>query len=1313
MHLGMVAMYRSSVNRARTAYFPIRLAARFQAWCVALSLLAPATMAQESAPVTIDASPMATELLRRAKDSAATNPAESARSLQEAVDRFPNKLVPWNDATDRYHTTPNAVEQFLRSHDAVRESWLRAESAAAQRRFDQGDVLQVAELRGLTPAGLQAMLALAQQALDQGRRGAARHWMDKALQHPLLDAAQKKLLDQAKLDIAVAEIPARVVVATPTAPDNQDAAPWRPLWTQWLPESWLNRSFAEMDSKTISQSQASAKVDGSALVAKARFTTDGVLIADGLVVRLLDRLSGVTRWQRAVGSPIDRASLAPSDITVAVYSDDMVVTLPGNALPEPRSGAQLKVTAISLQTGALLWEVYLDRLGQDEFTELFPHGDPLIIDDVVVVQARKNNSRLESAAWLIALDRRTGALRWANSLGAAGGVRLTVSRPLSSPTQINGDVIAATSLGVVARINASNGHVIWLRRWAAPLREPRTSNPAWQLPSPVIANQCVFWISPDQNTLVCMSAIDGSTKWSAMLGVSEQLPAARALLVDDQRLYLLCDDVVAIDIADPRRVIWKLSSQVSGRTAVRGECALATNAQGQPILAVPTQNQALLLNAVTGHIIGELPLEAGGNLTFEDGQLVVVDAQQISLSMQANQGEQLLLARLMQDPKDPRRGIALFEFGRAWARQDLMLEGARAMSSAINQSDSASIELRDQIIGKILTVLSMKEIDQGAQTQLLSIANECARSSSQKAAVALRIGDRAAQQERWSEALEQWVALMESKEMGNEMVGEEPRKISAKAAALERILSNPQTLTLALRKKTAQKALEYTQKCDALAFIHAVHIAALLACTPSDAQQVLQVAKLRAHSMDWLESEKICDAMNQLNPPGIRWPRELTPTTYPNLGSAQAVATTLAGRLLTMEPEAQRERGHASMLFAEPASLFLRSAEKLDILWRANFGDRDPSVMAMLPNIVLWCPQSYEDGALLALNPKDGAQVWRIDSAASLFDAQAGVQAQAVDVSESVEPPAIACLRAGPVCALVSTNGQMSGVNTTTGALQWKFVSAIHDIDAIKSSSTMVAIAGLEIATKEELSNNPTRIELVNSQDGTVMAQRVLPPEWGRIRWMNIHPDCLLIATEEVIATLELASDLPTRWTQNDRRYKDSPPAQIVDALCLIRERSGNTVPFDMANGQTRPLAFIGPSSGEWETNLKLSQPTLFPYHNDWISLRSQRLGMYDATGLLQGADAVAVDRRFENLILAEKSVFVLDTARPEMIEEYSAGSVIFLREFLPSEGLRAATAPIPVRSTLGRIAKTDAINGWIFIGGDDKTIAIPAPLSH
>jgi len=1304
----MFAMYRLGVPRVVHHNLQFQIATAF---AVCIVLITQWAHAQESAPVTIDTSPTAAELLLRARESAMNNPAESARSLQEAMDRFPNKLVPWDGASDRFQNTLDAAERFLLSNQVVMESWLREEAPVAQRRLDQGEVLQVAQLRSLTPAGLQAMMTLAQQSLDQGRVDSARRWIEKSLRHPLRTPEQKILLEKSALDIASFSAPSVVSqTANATSTDQVvDMAQWRPLWSEWIAQTWLNRRFVLVDPQSQLREQQSAAINGSALLSTARFTPEGLLVADGVTVRLLDLQTGSTRWQETVGSASDRANLAPSDLAVAVCVDDFVVTLPGHALSEERSGLA-KITALSLQNGGRLWEVYLDRLARvDAFADLFPHGDPLIVNDVVVVQARKSNARLESAAWLIALERDTGALRWANSLGAAGGVRLAVSRPLSSPTQLNGDVIAATSLGVVARIDASNGHVIWLRRWSAPLREPRSANPPWQLPSPVVANGCVFWIQPDQSTLVCMSADDGATKWSVMLGVSEQLPAARSILADQSRLYLLGEDVVAIDINDPRRTLWKLSDQLRERIPVRGECALGVDFNGQPLLAVPLATKVILLDPASGRALGECPLQAGANVSLQNGQLAFVDAQRVSLSMQATQGERLLRDRLANNPSDPRNGMALLEFGRALGKTELMLDGAKAMSSAINTSDSNTDALRDELLRRLLDVLGMKDMDSDTRAKLFAIAKNTATSAAHNATIALRMGDLAAEQGQFDIAMDQWCSVLESKDMRNVMVGQDPLRTSAKAAALQSLLSHPQTANMSSRKRVARQARSEMLQCDSLSFINAVNLAILLARDAGEVENILQEATQRASNMGWKEAQQICACMQSNQPFSARWPRPSLCKNPPQLGSAQSRGTTFAGRLLTMDSQALAERAPSSILLAEPTSISMRGGNDLGIVWRSPIADRDPMVMAMIPNIVLWCAQSRNDGVLLALNPKNGETAWRLDSVASLFPTSRLEAIESATANERMNAATIVCVRAGPVSVLMRNIGDMIAVNNSTGATQWTFAASMHVIDASDTTERLICVAGREAIATDDLASNPSSIQLVDCQTGAIVAQRMLPEEWGQVRWLRVLADCVLVATDQAVAVMELEADLPTRWTQQDRRYKDSPPPQLAGAWCLLMERAGSMVALDLATGQVSKQPFVVSANDA----LDVDSATVLPYKNQWLAQTKQRISLHEDDGTLAGADAVAIDRRYENMIIGENAVFVVDALQTQIFAEQGNGSDILLREFRPSDGLRSIGTPLLVRNTVGRIAKSDAIDGWIFLGGDDKTIAIAAPLSH
>jgi hypothetical protein len=441
---------------------------------------------------------------------------------------------------------------------------------------------------------------------------------------------------------------------------------------------------------------------------------------------------------------------------------------------------------------------------------------------------------------------------------------------------------------------------------------------------------------------------------------------------------------------------------------------------------------------------------------------------------------------------------------------------------------------------------------------------------------------------------------------------------------------------------------------------------------------------------------------------GVRWPAAAAPTRWPSLGSARPRITALPGRLLPMSLEAECERPMSSILLAEPAAIALRGGDDLAIAWRVSFGDRDPMIMAMAPLLALWCPLSREDGALLALDPKDGASAWRIDSVLPLFQAERLASLGLVTANDRADAAAVACLRAGPVAALVRNDGEVVAVDLAKGAASWRLDSPIQAVDAMESSPSAIVIAGRESAVGDE-SAVVSSIQLVAAEDGAVLAQRAIPREWGRVRWVQILPDALLAATDEAVAMLELTPGLPVRWTQHDRRFKDSPTAQFAGPWCLLRDRAGNTAALSLATGRTASLPLSLPSSADADSSRMVVQP----YRDQWLVRRPQRLSLHADDGALLGADAVASERRYDQVILGEDAVFAIDLVRPEMFGGPVDGPDFLLREFRPSDGLRSIGVPLSLRLNIGRLARTTAVNGWILLGGDDRTAAIPATPPH
>jgi outer membrane protein assembly factor BamB len=720
-------------------------------------LLAVATArAQESAPVTIDASPTAAELLQRAQDVAAQNPGESARLIQEAVDRFPGKLVPWPPEPYRYRAVAQAAQDLLQLNPGVRERWLMQEAPVAERAVADGYWLDAVRARAATPAGLQAMLLLAQYAMDEGRPLEARLWVGRALQHPALDDSTRARLVAARDALQSSAPPAP---RTPTA--QREVEDWQPLWSIDNPTAWLSRLRGGQDPELATRTLDARTEDGSALAAQPRFDGDTVALADGSKVQVFDRYSGSRVHSASVGLESDRPSQSLGDLTVAVPVGEVLVTLPGHALPDQRSG-MARVTAVRAADGRRIWDVSLESLGRAEFEDLFPHGEPLAIGDLVVVQARKSNSRLESAAWVLAFQARSGRLQWAVPIGAAGGVRLAASRPLSSPAALGDDVFVATSLGVVARLDGATGETRWMRRWPAPIREPRGASPAWQLPSPVADDRLVAWLAPDTVTLVGLDPGDGRTLWTVPVGVDTPVGAARTLLLDERHLYVIGDDVVALDRADPTRVVWRLDARMPDRVGpIRGVVTLGTMADGSSALVVPRADRVVLVAPDDGRIVGQWLGRGGGNAALDRGELAIAGASSLSLLMPAAKGERVLRERLAQKPGDPRRALALVELGRAWKRPQLVVDGATAVAEALQADPSQPETLRDEIVLRMLEACALPDLGLDQAERILSLARSIASTPVQQARVLLSRAARAAGDRRMSEAEACWRGILQ------------------------------------------------------------------------------------------------------------------------------------------------------------------------------------------------------------------------------------------------------------------------------------------------------------------------------------------------------------------------------------------------------------------------------------------------------------------------------------------------------------------------------------------------------------------------
>lgn len=1260
---------------------------------ILLALLVRTVWAQESAPVTVDASPSAAELLRRAQETAAANPTEAARLTQEAMERFGRKLVPWPPVADRFRSAETAANELLRTTPAVMAQWLREQAPIAERQLADGMLREILATRLLTPSAIQAGCLLAQRAMDEGRPSEAMVWIDRTLGHPSIDPSTRDSLQRVRDALATNSSSVSEVAPAPSAP-AASVGGWQPLWSVDLPGAWLTRRMSEQDPRQLQRMREGLIADGQALVCSPRLHGDAVLLADGVAVQAIDRFSGSVLWSTSLSSAPDRTSGPIGDLCEAVPAGDLVITLPGHALPDQRSGPA-RVVAVDRRTGRRVWDFRLDLSSRPEFEDLFPHGEPLVVGDLVVVQARKSNARLESAAWLLALERSSGTLRWSLSLGAAGGVRLAASRPLGSPAQLDGDIVAASSLGVVARIDAATGDIRWLRRWPPPVREPRVSWPAWQLPSPVVDEQSIVWIEPDGATLTALDPVDGSTRWSLPIGPGTEIGVVRALCMDRERVFAVGDDLVAIDRSLPTHVVWRLSAASTPAAPIRGQVVLGSLADGTRAMVVPTQARVVLLDPASGRELGGLALQDGANACLQRGQLVAAGATSLQLAMPAEQGERLLRERLAERPDDPRRALALVELGRAWHRGGLMIDGARAADAALaDGQDPVQQQVRSELIDRLVDRTCLKDLPPSEVESVIGLARALARTPTQQALVLLCEGDEAAARRQDQTAADAWIRVLADPALAVALVDAEPtRQVMAGTLATRRLMASPSG-----RVAGWQHAMRLIGQPtdDPARLLASLHMVAPFADSPERLEELERVV---TSSPALRSAPEIGEALQKILHASPQAP-------MPRIGLLQPRAVVLPGVLAMQTDVALQECPRSAVLLLEPSALVLRRTPDFAPVWRVPMPERDPLVASWSPALSVWVQPSRDDASLLSIDAATGAVRFRVDQVARLFSPSAQAPAASTDPVDRSDLRAIECIRSGPRLIVVRADGQMVAIRIDgDGRPEWTAAAGGPLLTA--SDGNDWSVVTVTAGDRNVAPDTPCIVAVRRAGTGQPWLQGDWPAALGVPRWIRVCPDGLLLAGERGVALASLLPELPLRWLQSDRRLQQAEVVRFCARWVILKDRGSDMiVALDLGDGSLKAPFLSLPSDSPTDPIAAVDQ-----VGDLLVTLRTGRVAMHGMDGTLRGTDAVASEHRYDAMKAASNRLIVTDFGDREAQLAEGQPPSLALRQFDLSQGLRNLAPPQEIRLDGARAQSLHCIDDWVLVACDDRTIAVQAPV--
>jgi len=827
---------------------------RIAAAAVPCVLLAQA-MAQEVTIPTVGDSPTALQLCRRAEDLRDTNPEESARLVQRVLSEYADRLVPMDEGGDRFVPASARVLSLVSGSPKVRAEWDRVIAPAVERYRDEGDDASLVRIAPLSPDGLLAALRLAQRDLEAGRPAAALAHLrpvadtelarigtsrDRAFVRSMRARALARLGEFALADVEVAALAAlvtedralepiaaalererahRLADASPAAPIDAASA-WHRIWRLPLPNAPYTRRYLNPLTGPLLNlpTAAQAADEGSLMTVSPLAVGDRVFINEGHVITAIDRLSRRVRWQQTLAD--EDAEVVPiSDLSSMALAGDTLIVLTGHGSATRRTGGG-RLFALDAETGAVRWEQLLARLEPPDIDGgegLFPHSAPLIIDDTVIVMARKMNARIESVATLAGFDLATGAPRWMTYLVGGGNRPMSSMRAFSDPVASKGSVFVSSSLGATARIDVDRGTIRWLARFPVPVTEISRWPLPWETSAPAIIDNGLLTIAPDGVAVLLLDLENGEVRRSFTTGAGEAWGAPRSLLASPDGRFVLSigDDILLFGADELDRPRWRLSTLLADAgiklapTAVRGRLAFAEGLiDGRRAAVIPLADRVLVVDVERAVIVRVIETGSPGNVLLAGGQVLHAAGDRLDCFMPLESAERAVRNWMARDPDDPTRSLALLELGIQCAVPSMIFEGVATTVAAVDRTGDDGV--RTELLQRLLNGAMDLDLPDDTMRQLIAAAHASARAPSHQIACAVAEGAWELRRNRATEAVAAWQRVLASNELRRTMVIDPESEIPASAIVMARLVDLVQMVgpsALVARERAAEQAL--------------------------------------------------------------------------------------------------------------------------------------------------------------------------------------------------------------------------------------------------------------------------------------------------------------------------------------------------------------------------------------------------------------------------------------------------------------------------------------------------------------------------
>lgn len=690
---------------------------------------------QQINPVYVDDSPGAADTLVRVREHvSAGNLDEAVRVLQVLLDEQGDRLIASSKDAELFINVRSAVQDVLLAGGPLLERYRTTFGPRADRQLGEGQTDAVERTLLLTSSGLDAVVRLAQAAIEDARFEHARAILEQIERHPDRKGERARLAAGMMATIARyadradvreralrwskegnAGVPNLTAEVWPDAAKARASTPLRgleesktegmvskPLWTVVLnpaapaPEANLNLGSGS------GRGQVSVPMYARELLVLPSVWGDTVYVSDGSQIGAWDRFTLATRWtvtpgmgdapQPEQGIRGDKRRMngfnnfggygRSEDLCTVAVSNRLVVGATGRSIATTRNDGDDRVQAIDTQTGRVRWSVQLNLLNTPDPQQLYDstvRGPIHIFENTVVFAARKHlpDRRLVSLS-MVGLDLSTGKLRWARPIGSAGSMPWVLqSMGADGITVAEGVAYRADRLGVIGAVEVGTGRTRWIRRMGVDTQSGAEQPAAWQMGAPVVDGASLILIAPDMKQLLRLDRSTGAIL--SRRDIDEFKPTQpRYLLRVGDMLACVGDERAAFVHAATFETDKPESTPAAIVPGIRGRCVVA----GESLL-MPTLAGYSIVNPKAPSEPKMIALEETGNILPLESQLLVVDDARVHSYLQWEVAEGLLTKRIQENDKDPSPAVTYVELAYRAGKPEKIAGAVRQAMAAL------------------------------------------------------------------------------------------------------------------------------------------------------------------------------------------------------------------------------------------------------------------------------------------------------------------------------------------------------------------------------------------------------------------------------------------------------------------------------------------------------------------------------------------------------------------------------------------------------------------------------------------------------